>query len=161
MNNLKRCKYCILIIALLLSWGCFNDNLKTIDTKTSFKTIIVSENPLSSEYFLQNYSKDKLALYDKEQTLSVYNQLLQNPTQIQRLSKSDIFNLLGAPNLIKSENFLELWQYRSDYCILNIAWNSNISDYVYSTKSYDFKLAKVELKGCLVAVVNYSKKNNR
>jgi len=160
LNNLTATKYFILILSLLFSWGCFNDNLKTIETKTSFKTVIISETPLPSEYFLQNYKKDKLALYDKKQTISVYNQLLQNPNHIQALSKSDIFNLLGAPHLIKTDNFLELWQYRSDACVLNIAWNKNISDFVYNTKSYDFKLTEVGLKSCLIAVINYSKKLN-
>ena len=44
---------------------------------------------------------------------------------MQFLSKSDIFNLVGSPVLIKNENNIEIWQYRSELCILNVIWHNN------------------------------------
>ena len=80
---------------------------------------------MTVEEFINNYKNEKIVVYEDEQKKDLLSQTTPNLANMQFLSKSDIFNLVGSPALIKNENNIEIWQYRSELCILNIIWHNN------------------------------------
>jgi hypothetical protein len=111
------------ITAFLCS--CAGDNIKRDRAKPYINTNLAYNEPITVEYFIDHYKNEKIVVYEDEQKKVLLNQTTPNLENMQFLSKSDIFNLVGSPVLIKNENNIEIWQYRSELCIFNVIWHNN------------------------------------
>ena len=126
--NFYRNIFLIFITIFIVS--CAGDNISHNRVAPYINTNIISNEPLPVEYFIDNYKNEKITIYAETKKEELLNQTTPNLENMRFLSKSDIFNLIGSPVLIKNENNIEIWQYRSELCILNIIWHNNISQTV-------------------------------
>jgi hypothetical protein len=159
MNIVKNNAYFLfsLIVLLLLS-GCFNSKIKKDINSQKNSTIKPKELPdkLEREEFLQNYSGYKLSSYSKDKIKQTYDNILQDKAIQTQITKNDIFNILGAPTLNKTERDFEIWQYKATNCVITLMWSVK-NNAIVNIVAYNNKIEAINYKQCLI--VSYADLN--
>lgn len=125
---------------LIFTVGCANKPETSFYKDVSdYKNLNYNNKDQSIELFIDNYILSNAKLYKKsaEEILELQEQVFASTTDLYILDKNSILNLLGIPNNYKLEKNLEIWNYKSEFCIINFIWDNNLKKiiYIYSYKS--------------------------
>ena len=149
-------KYILIFILLLFVYSC-SKNYNTSGHVDKNMNIIANYN-LSKDELLRTYDNGSLEIYKEAEIKQVVIEIENGTKDILTLQKADILNVVGSPYLIKNEIIMELWQYRSPFCILNIVWDNSQSK-INEIVSYDNSLKKVDNKKCIMDTIKLNPDN--
>jgi hypothetical protein len=107
---------------------------------------------------LRTYDNGSLEIYKKDEIKQIVSELENDTKDLLTLKKADVLNVVGSPYLIKNEIVMELWQYRSPFCILNIVWDNSQSK-IKEIVSYDNNLNTINNKKCILDTIKLNPDN--
>lgn len=149
-------KYILIFILPIFIYSCSSGYTPNghVDTNIS----MIANYNLSKEELLKTYDNGSLEIYKEDEIKQVVFEIENGTKDILDLQKADVLNVVGSPYLIKNEIIMELWQYRSPFCILNIVWDNSQSK-IKEIVSYDNNLNKINNKKCIIDTIKLNPDN--
>lgn len=149
-------KYTFIFILFLLIASCSKS--PSYNGHVNRNMTIKNNYYASKTDILRTYDNGSLEIYKKDEIKQIVSELENDTKDLLTLKKADVLNVVGSPYLIKNEIVMELWQYRSPFCILNIVWDNSQSK-IKEIVSYDNNLNTINNKKCILDTIKLNPDN--